>query len=108
IAGPGLSMAEGPRSFVAKILERCELPLVLDADALNIIAENPRLLARRRSKECILTPHMGEFSRLTGVDSAEIARKRISMASEFAKKYEVTLVLKGAPTIIASDDGSVF
>jgi len=82
--------------------------MVLDADALNIISENPRILSRRSSKECILTPHIGEFSRLTGVGSAEIARKRISLASEFAKKFKLTLVLKGAPTIVASDDGSVY
>jgi NAD(P)H-hydrate epimerase len=107
-AGPGLSTAEGPRDLVFNILRECALPLVLDADALNIIAENPRLLLQRRSKECILTPHVGEFSRLTGISAAGISTGRISLASDFAKKYKLTLVLKGSPTIVASEDGSIF
>jgi NAD(P)H-hydrate epimerase len=106
--GPGLSTSEGARELVYNILGRCALPLVLDADALNIIAGNPRLLLRRRSQECILTPHIGEFSRLTGVAAAEIAGKRITLASEFARKYRLTLVLKGSPTIIASEEGGIF
>jgi NAD(P)H-hydrate epimerase len=78
---------------------------VLDADALNLLAKHPKILEQKPQTETgfvprILTPHPGEFSRLTGKSMEEIAKDRETLAVEFAGQYEVVLVLKGRNTLI--------
>jgi NAD(P)H-hydrate epimerase len=82
--------------------------MVIDADALNALAADSRILNRRKERHVILTPHLGEFSRLTGLSSDEIDKNRIEIARVFARKNDVILVLKGAPTIVVDPKGKVF
>jgi len=82
-------------------------PLVIDADGLNCLSRNKRLLAEL-SCPVILTPHPKELSRLSGLTTAEIKSRRIEVASKFARDHSVTLILKGAGSVIALPDGDVF
>ncbi|MBR5496395.1 MAG: NAD(P)H-hydrate dehydratase, partial [Clostridia bacterium] len=77
-----------------------------DADALNVIAGNTDIL-RNAGSDIIITPHPGEMSRLTKKSVAEIESNRIDTAAEFAKEYGVTVLLKGANTVIADKDGRI-
>ena len=76
------------------------VPVILDAGALS-----PRTYEKRKAPT-ILTPHPGEFSRLTGKSSAEIQSNRIQLAQHFAQEHDVTVVLKGSYTVIAFPDGT--
>jgi len=105
--GPGLGSRPGTVALLHTLIETIELPLVLDADALNALSEDPALLHRKKSKSVILTPHPGEMSRLVGSSIPDVEAIRISVAQEFARRYDVYLVLKGARTIIASPTGTV-
>jgi NAD(P)H-hydrate epimerase len=93
------------------------MPIILDADALNLISYNDdiRELFKKycnvqalSNYKVIITPHPGEFSRLTGFSTEEIAEKRTTLASDFAKEYNVIVVLKGPTTVIAHPNGSVY
>jgi len=108
--GPGLGQSPETIKFTTGLLSSTELPAVLDADALNILAAKPVLLAklaRRGKRALVLTPHPGEMARLAGTTIAEIQANRLEAARGFATKMGVTLVLKGARTLIAHPDGRV-
>ena len=111
LIGPGLSQTEGTRIFLFALLERLKrdhskLPLVLDADALNLLSatENWHELL---PKNCLLTPHEVEFSRLTRLETEVIKADRAGMAEKFARAWKQTLILKGANTLVASPDGQL-
>ncbi len=104
--GPGLSVSESSRELVRHIIMKTEVPVVADADALNIIAEEPRLLMQA-SGEIVITPHIGEMSRLTGLPISEITGHLIETAVDFARSYHVICVLKDARTVIADPFGQV-
>ncbi len=104
LVGCGLSVCVDTKKLVGKIIENCRKPLVIDADGLNCIAENPEILTVA-AKTPIITPHPGEMSRLCGLSIKEINGRRAETASEFARKYGVVCVLKGAGTIIAEPSG---
>ncbi|MHB1048823.1 MAG: NAD(P)H-hydrate dehydratase [Bacteroidota bacterium] len=108
VIGCGMARNQETMELVRMIIRITDRPMVVDADGLFALTENLPLLRNRRSRHIILTPHYGEFSRLTGVPSHEIERKKFVLAGEFAKTHGVTLVLKGAPTIIASPSGFLF
>jgi NAD(P)H-hydrate epimerase len=95
--GPGLGRHPQIATLVASVAESTELPMVLDADALEPIAGGGRTR--------VLTPHPGEMSRLTGKTTAEVQADRIGVARDFAAKHAVTLILKGQRTVIAFADG---
>jgi len=105
--GPGLGTHEDTRKLVTALVEKTDLPLILDADALNCIAPDPSLLKKRKAPT-ILTPHPGEMARLTGRSVQEIQADRLGSAREFAAAYQVILVLKGAGTITALPHGKAF
>ncbi len=107
VIGPGMSRNQETAQLVLKILRSYEGVAVVDADALNAIAEQPDVLHETHA-QILMTPHHGEFSRLTKFSPEEIAENRIEMARRYAKENGVTLVLKGSPTIIASKDGKAF
>ncbi|HEY8464908.1 MAG TPA: NAD(P)H-hydrate dehydratase [Bacillota bacterium] len=107
VIGPGMTIAAPGREILFRMLEKAEIPLVLDADALNILAENRELL-KRFSQPTVLTPHPGEMSRLTGLPVAAIQADRLAVAGSFAREWQVTVVLKGARTIIAAPDGTCY
>ncbi|RCX18086.1 NAD(P)H-hydrate epimerase [Fontibacillus phaseoli] len=107
--GPGVGRFPGEAAFLRALWEGAPRPLVVDADALNILAAAGGPAAwRRRDAATVLTPHPGEMARLTGLETAEVQRDRIGVARRFAAEHGVTLVLKGARTVIAASDGRVF
>jgi len=104
--GPGLGQHPSTEKFLLDLLERTQLPAVLDADALNILASHPEKIDGR-GKTMVLTPHPGEMARLAGISTREVQANRESLAREFAVRHQVTLVLKGWRTLIAHPDGSM-
>lgn len=108
VVGCGLSRNAGTMDLVRTVIRRTDRPLVIDADALTAVAENVSVLRRRRPRSIVLTPHYGEFSRLAGVPSDDIEPNKFRLARAFAVEHGVTVVLKGAPTIIAVPTGYVF
>ncbi len=107
VIGPGISKNQETAQLVHKVLRSHDGTIIIDADALNAIADQPEMLKDSQG-EIILTPHHGEFSRLTKFSESEISRDRVEMARRFARENNVTLVLKGSPTVIASKDGRTF
>jgi ADP-dependent NAD(P)H-hydrate dehydratase / NAD(P)H-hydrate epimerase len=107
VAGPGLSRNQETSQLLVKLLRGHAGKTVLDADALNAVADQPEVLLETHA-DIIMTPHHGEFSRLSRISTEEIARNRIEVARRYARERQVTLVLKGSPTVIASKDGRVF
>lgn len=99
--GPGLAQSPAVQQVVRQVYQQCALPLVVDADGLNALAvDKTQLASRDVAAERILTPHPGEFSRLTGLEVASIQAERERHAVEFARKNDVVLLLKGARTVI--------
>lgn len=105
--GPGLSRAQGLLGLMREILEKAVVPGVIDADGLNIISENTDILIGKRSS-LIVTPHPGEMARLLHSDVKTVQKDRIKCSRDFAAKYGVVTVLKGAHSIAASPSGEVF
>lgn len=110
--GPGLGQGSGAHALLTVLLESTNIPLVLDADALNLIAADSALLALLRTqghtgRTLVLTPHPGEMARLAATTVAAIQADRLNSTRNFVWQYAVTLVLKGARTLIAHPDGSV-
>jgi NAD(P)H-hydrate epimerase len=104
--GPGLGQGGTLANFIKGILKISNLPIVIDADGLDALAKNPKLLSL--VKGCILTPHPREMSRLCGKSLQEVLSKRIQTAKDFSKKYHVWLVLKGYRSIIAGPKGEIY
>jgi len=105
--GPGMSTEKDVAGAVASVVRGVDIPLILDADALNIIAEDIEMLDAIKAPT-VLTPHLGEMARLMGVSAEVISENRLGAARAFAAKHKVCLVLKGHRTIIALPDGRAF
>jgi ADP-dependent NAD(P)H-hydrate dehydratase / NAD(P)H-hydrate epimerase len=99
--GPGLGRGESVRGFVRDVLERIDLPVVLDADALF------GLQPFAREAPTVLTPHAGELSRLLGVSADDIAAHRLDAVTRAAAHYGAVVLLKGADTLVAEPSGRV-
>lgn len=109
VIGPGLGQGAETAKFVIGLLAVTKIPVVIDADALNILATMPELLPKiaANGRTVVLTPHPGEMARLAGITVAEVQANRLQVARDFVKRTGVTLVLKGARTLIAHPDGRV-
>ncbi len=113
--GPGLGQVGTTPEFVREFVRRVELPMVIDADALNALAGRTALLheaieaakAKGRPRTIVLTPHPGEMARLLGTSVREVEADRVGLARRFATEHGVTLVLKGWRTLVAHPDGRV-
>ena len=105
--GPGLSRNNDIRLIVRSVIENSKVPLVVDADALNAIADDVSILNKAKAS-IIVTPHIGEMNRLTGLSVNAIQSNRIKVAKEFSSKTGVITVLKGAHTVVASPDGEIY
>ncbi len=105
--GPGLGGVAETAELARSVVNRYELPVVLDADALNAFAGCIKSLRAERHVR-VLTPHPGEMARLTGQTTAQIQARRVEVAREFAQAHNVTLVLKGFRTLTAGSDGQVW
>ena len=104
--GPGMGNDEFTFKQVKNILSKEGCSVVLDADALNVLKDNLELL-KNSNRRIVITPHMGEMSRLTGIPINKLIEDRIEIAVKFAKKYDVIVLLKGYNTII-TDGTEVF
>jgi len=107
LVGPGLSTHPETTKFVVSLLPKLKVPVVIDADGLNILAGRPELL-KTLPRPAVLTPHPGEFARLTGLSTEAVLERRLEIAPDFAKTHGVYLVLKGFRTLVAAPDGRVF
>ena len=103
--GCGLGVTEKTQDFVDNVLTNTKNPMVIDADALNILAKNPHWCLQI-PQGSILTPHPKEFQRLVGKHDNDL--QKIAQQKEFAKRYQVYLILKGAHSTIATPNGEVF
>ena len=106
-AGPGLGTVKSAEQLLREVLD-AGVPLVLDADALNLVAASKTLQARlpKRSAPCVLTPHPAEAARLLGCATTQVQSDRLTAALELAQRYHAVAVLKGNGSIIASADGT--
>lgn len=105
--GPGIGTSPSTGRLLAKLIESADIPLVIDADGLNLIAADPGILSTCKAP-VVLTPHPGEMARLSGQSTAAIQENRIDQARLFAKTHGAIVILKGAGTVIAQPDGTVF
>ena len=107
VVGPGLGGSSAARQLLSATLA-LSIPLVLDADALNLLGADTALakLTSERAAPTIMTPHPLEGARLLGVSTAEIQQNRIAAAREIARRYRASVVLKGAGSVIASANGA--
>ncbi len=105
--GPGLGAAPETDAFIIETLARVSLPVVVDADGLSafVRSETKPCFA---SSEVVLTPHHGELARLAGITNEELTARRFEIVPELAQRWGVTLVAKGAPTLVADASGTVY
>ena len=102
--GPGLSRHREAAELARRVVAECDRPLVIDADGLNAFEGHTDALMRAPGAR-VLTPHLGEMHRLTGVDPGTLEARRIDAAREWAQRWRSVVVLKGAPTVTASPEG---
>lgn len=105
--GPGISTTNETREFLYEIIRNCEVPMLIDADGLTLVSDNPQIL-KQANAPVILTPHPGEMSRLAQISTEKVQADRIGVSLEFSSKYNAYLVLKGARSIISTPSGEVF
>ena len=102
LIGCGMGNTPDTRTVLAEIIRNCKVPLIIDADGINALSSNIDILDERAG-EIILTPHIKEFSRLSGLEVPYIIENQAEAASDFASRYSgVTLVLKSHRTVIAN------
>ncbi len=106
LVGPGMTPHDDTSALVEQVLASSMETVILDADALNVIAAKPDLLKAPR-KNVILTPHPGEMARLLGVDTAEVQNDRFDAATRAAERFGATTVLKGAGTVVSQQGRSL-
>ncbi len=108
VLGPGIGKEQGAQELARELVERIDVPLVIDADGLNALAGGAmEELVRVRPWPTVMTPHAGELGRMLGVDSKEIGKHRLRYAREAAAKSKAMIVLKGDDTLVATPNGRV-
>ena len=109
VVGPGLGQSERAEALVGAVLAS-DMPCVLDADALNLVADNRDLRAAcaKRKADTLLTPHPAEAGRLLGLKTAEVQRDRLVAAQRLSRELDVHVVLKGNGSVMAARDGHWF
>lgn len=109
VIGPGMGRGAATARFVSELLAaaaQADLPVIIDADALNALSQRPEWW-HELPERAVITPHPGEMSRLTGLTINEIQAERITLARSKSQEWGLTVLLKGAHTIVASDDGQL-
>ncbi len=104
VLGCGLGKSLGTAELTYEIIRNCKCPLIIDADGINLVCENIDILREAKCK-IYMTPHPGEMSRLIGKSIDEILENPAEIAKKFANEYSVTLILKGANTVVAHPGG---
>lgn len=111
--GPGIGVSSGTEMLLSEIIKESRVPLIIDADGINSLSANTDVLAHKKSS-VVITPHPGEMARFCSrafnseYKTADIERDRLGISSRLACEFEINVVLKGVPTVIASPDGKVF
>jgi hydroxyethylthiazole kinase-like uncharacterized protein yjeF len=105
--GPGIGQNEETRSLIKNVIRQSPIPVVIDADGLNNLAGETRVLKNLKTP-VVLTPHPGEMARLIKTTPAQVQKDRLRCARDFATNFGVHVVLKGAATVIAHPDGSAY
>lgn len=105
--GCGAGTGNGSMKTLEYIIKNADCPIIIDADGINLLSVNINLL-KELKVPCLITPHPGEMSRLLKRDVAYINANRIDCARDFAKKYNISVLLKGNKTVICSSDGGTF
>ncbi len=110
VIGPGLGRFKNDSRWIARALKQLPCPAVIDADALNMIADlkESKKVWRETATDIVITPHPGEMARLCNTTVAEVQANRILTASQFAQEHGITVVLKGARTVTATPDGTTY
>ncbi|HEU4558469.1 MAG TPA: NAD(P)H-hydrate dehydratase [Longimicrobium sp.] len=106
VAGPGMGTDEASLALLRRIIAAAEGPLLFDADATTLLAKNPDL-RDGITQPLLITPHPGEASRLLDRPTGEITADPFAAAAELARRYRCTALLKGAPSLVASEDEPV-
>jgi len=107
VLGPGLSRHPETQKLINRLILKIEKPMVLDADALNAISKNVKVLKKIKSSY-IVTPHTGEMSRLINKDAGYIKNNRLIVAKKFSRDYNAVVLLKGAGTVVTGPDGKYY
>lgn len=107
LIGPGLSRSDEITELVCDLIKESQVPLIIDADGLFAISQNPDILKSAKSP-VIITPHIGEFSHLVSKPCDEVLKNTKDMAKDFSKKYGVVVILKSHQTIVALPDGEIY
>ena len=105
--GPGIGVGDPTRSALRWLLKNLDVPWVIDADGLSVLASELERLRGAKTPP-VLTPHPGEMARLLGTDTAAVNQDRMAVARSFARAHRCYVVLKGARSVIATADGRVF
>ncbi len=107
VLGPGLSLAEETQELVRKLAPRINKPLLIDGDGITAIAEDLGRIKKRKAPT-ILTPHLGEMSRIARMEISEIHKSKVDVLQRTAKELNAIIILKGAHSLIGYPDGTVF
>lgn len=109
VIGPGLARSTRARRLVLEILNNFSGPVVVDADAINVLSlkEDSKVFAMRNAPT-VLTPHLGEFARFTGLEYEEVARKPVHYLKELIEQINCSVILKGPCTYMGFSDGNIF
>jgi hydroxyethylthiazole kinase-like uncharacterized protein yjeF len=106
LVGPGLGKSKEARELVERLMQNAKMPIVVDADALNVFEGDVRSLAQLLDgRQALITPHVAEFARLARLDSKEVIANRFDVGVEIARTLKATVLLKGAPTVVFTATG---
>ncbi|MGN0334140.1 MAG: NAD(P)H-hydrate dehydratase [Lachnospiraceae bacterium] len=105
--GPGIGIDDSAENILQSVLKESKVPIVIDADGINLLAKNTEILSEI-SVPVILTPHLQEMSRLTGMEKSELAASPFEQGKAFTDRYPVILVWKDARTIVMSKNRDLF
>ena len=107
VIGPGVSLAEDTQKLVRELVSRIDTPLLLDGDGITAICKNLEVIKKRKAPT-ILTPHLGEMSRITGISAKEIDERKVDVLRESTDALQSIIVMKGAHSLIGMPDGRVY
>ena len=100
-------MSRLSEKILKTVIEYVKVPCLIDADGLNLLAENNNYLNQMAERRFVITPHMKEMSRLTGTPVEELKADRIQILKDFISRYRITCVLKDSRTLIASEEKGI-
>ncbi|MDI6860529.1 MAG: NAD(P)H-hydrate dehydratase [Caldisericia bacterium] len=107
VLGPGIGINEDLEELIKNLIKKIKKPVLIDGDGLTLLSKNKDLL-KDREAPTILTPHLGEFSKLTEIPKDEIRKEKIKILKDFSSQFKSYVVLKGYHSLISTPDGKIF